>query len=127
MSGAPWIALGVATMMIGSVFLHELSHAVAAALLADNWALDITEPATYAEYADDATWEPRAVGAAPYAFALVWAVGVLIVSGLPDGPWTALPWYLPAYVVVGGGFEEFRFDTDEQGERDTSAGERASD
>jgi len=122
----PWIALGVAATLVGGVVLHELAHGLAAALFAERWTIDWREPATYAEY-DDATWEPYAVGGAPYLIALVWLVGLLVGGGLPGDAWAALPWLGGGVVVVGGGFDEFRFEADDTSETDTSAREAAGD
>lgn len=116
MSGAPWLALGVAGALVGGVVVHELGHAVAAAVVAEDWTVDWREPATYATYADDATWEPQLVAVTPLLAGLAWLVALLLGGGLPTDTWAGLPWLAGAVIVVGGGLDEFRFETGEAGE-----------
>jgi len=117
MTGAPWLALGVAGALVGGVIVHELSHAAAAAVVAEDWRIDWREPATYATYGDDATWEPQVVAVTPLLTGLAWLVGLLLGGGLPTDAWAGLPWLAGAVIVVGGGLDEFRFETSE-GETD---------
>jgi len=120
MTGPPWLALGVAGALVGGVIVHELSHAAAAAVVAEDWRIDWREPATYASYHDDATWEPQAVAVTPLLTGLGWLVGLLLGGGFPTDAWAGLPWLAGATIVVGGGLDEFRFETSE-GETETES------
>lgn len=111
MTGPPWLALGVAGALVGGVVVHELGHAAAAAVVAEDWRIDWREPATYASYHDDATWEPQLVAVTPLLAGLAWLVGLLLGGGLPTDTWAGLPWLAGAVMVVGGGLDEFRFES----------------
>jgi hypothetical protein len=125
MSAPPWLALGVAGALVGGVVVHELAHATAAAVVAEDWRIDWREPATYATYRDDATWEPQFVAVTPLLAGLAWFVGLLLGGGLPTDAWAGLPWLAGAVIVVGGGLDEFRFEASERENEPEGGGEHA--
>jgi len=89
--------------------LHELTHGLAAAVLAEGWTVDWRALEVHADYPDGA-WRSWAVAAAPLLVGCVAGLSYwLLANGPPNAVGLALvPGYL--WYTFGGWTAEFDFD-----------------
>jgi len=90
--------------------LHELTHGLAAAVLAEGWAVDWRALEVAADYPDGSAWRSWVVAAAPLVVGCVAGLSYWVyASGAPGAVGLALvPGYL--WYTFGGWTAEFRFD-----------------